>query len=57
MSELAKSIHQSKGLHQFIHVVGYMSPFDDQNSKVTIDVFKEGNNYLKIKIHMREQNF
>ncbi|MEC2424693.1 alpha/beta fold hydrolase [Bacillus safensis] len=49
MSELAKSIHQSKGLHQFIHVVGYMSPFDDQNSKVTIDVFKEGNNYLKIK--------
>lgn len=49
MSELAKSIHQSKGLHQFIHVVGYMSPFDDQNSKVTIDVFKEGNSYLKIK--------
>ncbi|KKD41520.1 alpha/beta fold hydrolase [Bacillus sp. FSL L8-0167] len=49
MSELAKSIHQSKGLHQFVHVVGYMSPFDDQNSKVAIDVFKEGNNYLKIK--------
>ncbi|MCM2989852.1 alpha/beta fold hydrolase [Bacillus safensis] len=49
ISELAKSIHQLKGLQQFIHVVGYMSPFDDKNSKVTIDVFKEGNNYLKIK--------
>ncbi|WP_367912847.1 alpha/beta fold hydrolase [Bacillus pumilus] len=49
MSELAKSIHQSKGLQQFIHVVGYMSPFDDQNSKIEIDVFKEGNHYLKIK--------
>ncbi|MCQ6537001.1 SDR family oxidoreductase, partial [Bacillus mycoides] len=27
----------------------YMSPFDDKNSKIAIDVFKEGNNYLKIK--------
>ncbi|KMY20438.1 alpha/beta fold hydrolase [Bacillus pumilus] len=49
MSDLAKSIHQLKGLQQFIHVVGYMSPFDDQNSKIEIDVFKEGNHYLKIK--------
>ncbi|MGI1832627.1 MULTISPECIES: alpha/beta fold hydrolase [Bacillus] len=49
ISELAKSIHQSKGLQQFIHVVGYMSPFDDQNSKISIDVFEEGNDYLKIK--------
>ncbi|MEW4192985.1 alpha/beta fold hydrolase [Bacillus altitudinis] len=49
ISELAKRIHQSKGLQQFIHVVGYMSPFDDQNSKIAIDVFEEGNDYLKIK--------
>ncbi|MDR7250582.1 alpha/beta fold hydrolase [Bacillus pumilus] len=49
MSDLAKSIHQLKGLQQFIHVVGYMSPFDDQNSKIEIDVFKEGNHYLEIK--------
>ncbi|MEK5252034.1 alpha/beta fold hydrolase [Paenibacillus sp. FSL F4-0125] len=49
ISEFAKSIHQSKGLQQFIHVVGYMSPFDDTNSKVAIDVFKEGHDYLKIK--------
>ncbi|QKL22977.1 alpha/beta fold hydrolase [Bacillus altitudinis] len=49
ISDLAKSIHQSKGLQQFIHVVGYMSPFDDQNSKSAIDVFEEGNDYLKIK--------
>ncbi|MGD7061273.1 alpha/beta fold hydrolase [Bacillus altitudinis] len=49
ISELAKSIHQLNGLQQFIHVVGYMSPFDDQNSKIAIDVFEEGNDYLKIK--------
>ncbi|MFP7240758.1 alpha/beta fold hydrolase [Bacillus altitudinis] len=49
IGELAKSIHQLKGLQQFIHVVGYMSPFDDQNSKIAIDVFEEGNDYLKIK--------
>ncbi|MHA6533837.1 alpha/beta fold hydrolase [Paenibacillus sp. BAC0078] len=49
ISEFAKSIHQLKGLQQFIHVVGYMSPFDDNNSKVAIDVFKEGHDYLKIK--------
>ncbi|MDN4636202.1 alpha/beta fold hydrolase [Bacillus sp. PsM16] len=49
ISELAKSIHQLKGLQQIIHVVGYMSPFDDQNSKIAIDVFEEGNDYLKIK--------
>ncbi|HCX49584.1 MAG TPA: nonribosomal peptide synthetase MxaA, partial [Bacillus sp. (in: Bacteria)] len=49
ISEFAKNIHQLKGLQQFIHVVGYMSPFDDKNSKIAIDVFKEGNNYLKIK--------
>lgn len=49
ISEFAKSIHQLKGLQQFIHVVGYMTPFDDKNSKVSIDVFKEGHDYLKIK--------
>ncbi len=41
ISELAKSIHQLKGLQQFIHVVGYMSPFDDKNRKIAIDVFQE----------------
>ncbi|MGA4711449.1 alpha/beta fold hydrolase [Bacillus safensis] len=49
IGELAKNIHQLKGLQHFIHVVGYMSPFDDENSRIAIDVFKEGNNYLKIK--------
>ncbi|WP_338592628.1 alpha/beta fold hydrolase [Bacillus safensis] len=49
IGELAKSIHQLKGLQHFIHVVGYMSPFDDENSRIAIDVFKEGNKYLKIK--------
>ena len=49
IGELAKSIHQLKGLQRFIHVVGYMSPFDDENSKIAIDVFKEGNHYLNIK--------
>lgn len=49
ISEFAKRIHQLKGLQQFIHVVGYMTPFDDSNSKVAIDVFQEGHDYLKIK--------
>lgn len=57
ISEFAKSIHQLKGLQQFIHVVGYMSPFDDDNSKVAIDVFQDGHDYLKIKILMNEQSF
>ncbi|WCN38667.1 alpha/beta fold hydrolase [Aneurinibacillus uraniidurans] len=49
IGEVAKSIHESKGLEQFVHIVGYMSPFDDDNSRISIDVFKEGNEYLKIK--------
>ncbi len=49
ISEFAKRIHQLKGLQQFIHVVGYMTPFDDENSKVEIDVFNAGHDYLKIK--------
>ncbi|MEK4848772.1 alpha/beta fold hydrolase [Paenibacillus sp. FSL H7-0756] len=49
IGEFAKRIHLLKGLQQFIHVVGYMSPFDDTNSKVAIDVFQEGHDYLKIK--------
>lgn len=49
VSELAQSIHAAKGLEQFIHVVGYMSPFDDHNSSVDIDVFKDGHRHLKIK--------
>ncbi|KWX86083.1 nonribosomal peptide synthetase MxaA [Paenibacillus riograndensis] len=49
ISEFAKRIHQLKGLQQFIHVVGYMSPFDDHNSKVAVEVFQEGHDYLKIK--------
>lgn len=49
IGEFAKQIHQLKGLQQFIHVVGYMTPFDDHHSKVAIDVFQEGHDYLKIK--------
>ncbi len=48
-SELAQSIHVTKGLEQFIHVVGYMSPFDDENSNIDIDVFRDGYQHLKIK--------
>lgn len=49
ISEFAERIHKLKGLQHFVHVVGYMSPFDDDNSKVAIDVFQEGHDYLKIK--------
>jgi len=49
VGELAQSIHLSKGLEQFIHVVGYMSPFNDDNFNMDIDVFRDGHQYLKIK--------
>ncbi|WP_318503007.1 alpha/beta fold hydrolase [Bacillus sp. T3] len=49
VSELAQTIHITKGLEQLIHVVGYMSPFDDHNSNVDIDVFHDGQQYLNIK--------
>lgn len=49
VSELVENIHIKKGLEQFIHVVGYMSPFDDDNSNIDIDVFQDGHQYLNIK--------
>lgn len=48
VGELAKSIHATKGLEHFIHIVGYMSPFDDSNSNIDMDVFQDGHQYLKI---------
>lgn len=49
VSELAQTIYLTKGLEQFIHIVGYMSPFDDNNINMEIDVFKSGHQYLKIQ--------
>lgn len=40
MIELAKLIHQRQGLKHFIHIVGYMSPFNESNSETTEDVWK-----------------
>ncbi|WP_139489761.1 alpha/beta fold hydrolase [Brevibacillus dissolubilis] len=37
--DVAKEIHQHKGLNKFIHVVGYMSPFNDESGKSNEDVF------------------
>ncbi|MFX3635939.1 MAG: alpha/beta fold hydrolase [Candidatus Pristimantibacillus sp.] len=32
--DLAKAIHAAKGLHHFIHVVGFMSPYNEHNAAV-----------------------
>lgn len=66
MIELAKSIHQKMGLKHFIHVVGYMSPFDEANSRtITEDPWqmkqfmKNGNSYERYKfladLYVRQQ--
>lgn len=36
---LAKEIHQKNGLEKLIHIVGYMSPFDNESGKFNTDVF------------------
>ena len=41
ISELAKSIHQLKGLQQFIHVVGYMSPLMIKIVRLQLMCFKK----------------
>ncbi|GBF76393.1 nucleotide sugar epimerase [Paenibacillus sp. 598K] len=33
MAQLALAIHAAKGLQQFIHVAGFMSPYDEQNGQ------------------------
>ncbi|MGO0061817.1 alpha/beta fold hydrolase [Brevibacillus fluminis] len=39
LADLARTIHQTRGLRQFVHVVGYMSPFGDENVDREADVF------------------
>jgi len=37
MARLAQEIHASHGLRQFIHVVGFMSPYDERNAMLDLD--------------------
>ena len=63
--EVAKDIQQQKGLSQFIHVVGYMSPFNDSDGETEADVWqmddfmKHGNAYERYKfladLYVRQQ--
>jgi nucleoside-diphosphate-sugar epimerase/pimeloyl-ACP methyl ester carboxylesterase len=39
LAELAERIHRAKGLDHFIHVVGYMSPNNDDNIDMKANVF------------------
>ncbi|HCM90389.1 MULTISPECIES: alpha/beta fold hydrolase [Vagococcus] len=42
VSELATEIHKKRGLQQLIHIVGYMSPFNDkQKDWLNYDVFNK----------------
>ncbi|NME98112.1 alpha/beta fold hydrolase [Aneurinibacillus aneurinilyticus] len=40
ITELARRIHHTRGLHHFIHVVGFMSPFHEGNIDMEADVFE-----------------
>lgn len=57
VSEIAENIHVTKGLEHFIHVVGYMSPFNDDNSNIEINVFKDTDQYSEIKNHYERTKF
>jgi len=57
VSEIAESIHVTKGLEHFIHVVGYMSPFNDDNSDIDINVFQDAYQYSEIKNHYERTKF
>ncbi|MGE5701883.1 MAG: SDR family oxidoreductase, partial [Clostridia bacterium] len=52
---LAKELQAQNRLHKLIHVVGYMSPYDDESGKMEQDVFaetpewKEAGGYEKYK--------
>ncbi len=50
LAELSEKIHMKKGLKQFIHVVGYMSPYNEQNANHNLDaVLEEAPPYEKLK--------
>jgi nucleoside-diphosphate-sugar epimerase len=57
VSELAESIHVTRGLEHFIHVIGYMSPFDNDNSNIEINVFQNAYQYIEIKNHYERTKF
>ncbi|ULL14024.1 alpha/beta fold hydrolase [Paenibacillus sp. H1-7] len=40
VGELAERIHREKGLRHLIHLVGYMSPFHDNNVDMEADVYR-----------------
>lgn len=40
---IARELHQKNRLQKLIHIVGYMSPFDDESAKLSLDVFAETN--------------
>jgi thioester reductase-like protein len=39
LAELAEQIHRAKGLDHFIHVVGFISPYNDDNIDMKANVF------------------
>ncbi|WP_240040985.1 alpha/beta fold hydrolase [Paenibacillus ginsengarvi] len=50
LAELSEKIHMKKGLKQFIHVVGYMSPYNEQNAIHNLDaVLEKAPPYEKMK--------
>ncbi|RRJ67467.1 alpha/beta fold hydrolase [Paenibacillus oralis] len=42
LAAIAEQIHAKKGLKQFIHIVGYMSPYNEENALNNLDAVLEG---------------
>lgn len=49
LAALAADIHRLKGLRQFIHVVGFMSPYDEQNFMAGHDLTVHAPPYERMK--------
>ncbi|EJL26495.1 SDR family oxidoreductase, partial [Brevibacillus sp. BC25] len=43
LAAVADELHKQQRLQKLIHIVGYMSPFDDESGKLATDVFASNN--------------
>jgi nucleoside-diphosphate-sugar epimerase/pimeloyl-ACP methyl ester carboxylesterase len=67
LAAVANELHKQQRLQKLIHIVGYMSPFDDESEKLATDVFapndflREAGGYEKYKfladLYLRQEAY
>ncbi|TQK53902.1 nucleoside-diphosphate-sugar epimerase [Brevibacillus sp. AG162] len=67
LAAVANELHKQQRLQKLIHIVGYMSPFDDESGKLATDVFatndflREAGGYEKYKfladLYLRQEAY